>query len=117
MRIYEGYGFSIKPVYTVKENKVYDEKIKAYHVCKISAVSCFFLSLISIALGVVGIVLGWSLPAVVYILLFALGALSIVMSFVFTTKKTLHYRVGQVFEIPELNDLRNKIEKYNITKK
>lgn len=100
-----------------KENKLYDEKIKAYHVCKATSLSFLLASVICFALGIVGIVLKWSLHPVIYITLFAVAILSVIMSFVFATKKKLHYRVGQTFEIPELNDLRNKLEKYNITNK
>ena len=99
----------------MKENKNYDEKIKAYKVCGIASLSCILLGIITIALGTVGIVLNWSMSAVIYITLFAIGLLALVMSFVFATKKTLHFRVGQQIEITELNYLRNKIEKYNIT--
>lgn len=100
-----------------KENKLYDEKIKAYKVCSISALSCFLAGVLCIAFGIIGIAFRWSIPAVLYILIFAVGLLTLILSFVFTTKKTLHFRVGQLSEIPELNDLRNKIEKYNITNK
>lgn len=100
-----------------KENKLYEEKIKAYKVCSISALSCFLGGLVLIALGVVGIMFSWTIPAVVYILLFCSGLLALILSFVFDTKKNLHLRVGQVNDIPELNDLRNKIEKYNISNK
>lgn len=100
-----------------KENKMYDEKIKAYHVCKAASISFLLASVICIALGAVGIALKWNINAVIYITLFAFGILGIIMAFVFSTKKKLHYRVGQTFEIPELNDLRNKLEKYNIANK
>lgn len=100
-----------------KENKQYEEKIKAYQVCKITSVSFILASLLCIAFSVVGIVLAWNIHPVLYITLFAFAILGIIMWFVFDTKKKLHYRVGQTFEIPELNDLRNKLEKYNITNK
>lgn len=101
----------------LQNKKFYEEKIKAYKVCAIGSLSLLFLGIVSLALGIVGIVLQWTIPAVLYVLFFALGLLSLILSFVFGTKKTLHYRVGQLTEIPELNDLRNKIEKYNITNK
>ena len=100
-----------------KDNKLYEEKNKAYKVCGISSISCLLAGLILIALGVVGIVLGWEILAVIYIIIFCTGLLAIILSFVFDTRRRLHYRVGQITEIPELNDLRNKIEKYNITNK
>lgn len=103
--------------YKMKENKNYDEKIKAYKTCGIVAYSCLIAGIITIVLGSIGIALKWSISPVIYIALFAIGLLSLIMSFVFITKKTLHFRVGQVTEIPELNDLRNKLEKYNIAKK
>lgn len=100
-----------------KDNKLYEEKIKAYHVCKATAISFILSAIVCIAFGVVGIILKWNIHPVVYITLFAYSILAIIMAFVFTTKKKLHYRVGQTFEIPELNDLRNKLEKYNIVNK
>ncbi len=100
-----------------KENKSYDEKIKAYTVCKVTSLCFLLASVILVALSILGIVLEWNIHPVIYITTFALSILGIIMSFVFTTKKTLHYRVGQTFEIPELNDLKNKLEKYNITNK
>jgi len=99
----------------MKENKNYDEKIKAYKVCGAVAISSLLFALIAITLGVVGIVMKWQISAVIYILLFALGVFGIAIAFAFATKKTLHFRVGQVFDTHELNDLRNKLEKYNLS--
>lgn len=103
--------------YKMKENKNYDEKIKAYKTCGLISAICALIGLISIGVGVLGITLKWHMSVVLYIALFMVGLLALIMSFVFATKKTLHFRVGQMTEIPELNDLRNKLEKYNITKK
>lgn len=103
--------------YKMKENKNYDEKIKAYKTCGIASGLCLLTAIVTIALSVVGIMLKWEVPFVLFIALFAIGALALIMSFVFTTRRTLHFRVGQVTEIPELNDLRTKLEKYNITNK
>ena len=100
-----------------KENKLYIEKNKSYKLCKISAIACALLSVICLALPIVSILLEWNLPALLYIFLFALGGCTLVLSYVFTIKKTLNLRVGEPNEISELNDLRNKIEKYNITNK
>ena len=100
-----------------KENKLYEEKIKAYKMCAIASLSCVLLGLGCIAVSAIGIALKWTIPAVLYILFICVGLLSLILSFVFSTKKTLHLRVGQLQEIPELNDLKNKIEKYNITNK
>ena len=100
-----------------KENKLYEEKIKAFHISKATSLSFLLGAIICLAFSIVGIMLKWNIHPVIYITLFAVALLSIIMSFVFTTKKTLHYRIGQAFEIPELNDLRNKLEKYNITNK
>ena len=99
----------------MKENKNYDEKIKAYKICGTIAISSLLVSLVSILLGVLGIVLKWEMSAVIYILLFVLGAFGLILAFAYTTKKTLHFRVGQLTELHELNDLRNKLEKYNIS--
>lgn len=100
-----------------KENKLYDEKIKAFKLCRIGELCCLLGGIAMMGVSIAGILLKWPLPAVVYILFIALSLLALIMSFVFSTKKILHYRVGQVFELPELNDLKNKIEKYNITNK
>lgn len=101
----------------IKDNKLYEEKIKPYYVCRATAISFFFVSLICIALTAIAIALKWTFPTIAYVSLIAVSLLGFILSYVFHTKKTLHYRVGQVFEIPELNDLRNKLEKYNITNK
>ena len=100
-----------------KENKYYDEKIKAYHVCKASSLSFLLASIIFLGVSIAGIALKWNIHPVLYVTMIAFSLLGFIMSFVFATKKKLHYRVGQTFEIPELNDLRNKLEKYNITNK
>ena len=101
----------------MKENKNYDEKIKAYKICGAVALSSLIISIISLTLGILGISLGWTMSAVVYILLFVLGIFGLVIAFAYATKRTLHFRVGLMTETHELNDLRNKLEKYNITNK
>lgn len=101
----------------MKENKNYDEKIKAYKVCGLISMISLILSIALIAVGCVGIALRWELPAVLYVTFFVLGAFGLALSFVSAIKKTLHFRVGQVFELGELKDLSNKIEKYNISSK
>lgn len=100
-----------------KENKAYEEKIKASKVCGTVSIVFILLAILSIALGCIGIAFKWTILPVLYILFFAFGVFSIVMSFVFLTKRSLHKRVGVLNDIPELNDLRTKIEKYNITAK
>jgi hypothetical protein len=47
--------------------------------------------------------------------MFLVGLFGLAISFVFAIKKTLNYRVGENTELIELNDLRSKLEKYNIT--
>ena len=101
----------------MKENKSYDEittKVKTYGI--VSIVSCL-LALAAIIVGVLGIILSWPMSIVVYIILFTLGIFGIIMSFVLSTLRTLNFRVGQIVDVSELKDLRNKIEKYNITNK
>lgn len=100
-----------------KDNKLYEEKTKAYKTCGIASLSCLFAGIVLIALGIVGIMLQWEIWPLLYIIDFCAGLLAIIFSFVFDTRRKLHYRVGQVTEISELNDLRNKLEKYNITNK
>ena len=101
----------------MKENKSYDEKIKSYKVCGIISLVSLILAIALIAVGCIGITLGWQISAVLYITMFVLGVFGLVMAFVFAIKKQLHYRVGQVFDVAELRDLANKLEKYNISNK
>ena len=101
----------------MKENKNYDEKIKAYRVCGIISLVSLILAIALIAVGCIGIALGWQISAVLYITMFVLGIFGLVMAFVFAIKKQLHYRVGQIFDVAELRDLANKLEKYNISNK
>lgn len=99
------------------ENKVYEEKTKASKMCGLLSGVSLILAIALIALGCVGIALAWQISAVIYIVIFLLGILGLVLSFVFGIKKTLNFRIGQLIDTVELNDLRNKIEKYNITNK
>ena len=101
----------------MSENKHYDEKIKPYKVCGILSAVSLVLAIALIVVGVIGIVMEWEMSAVVYITLFTLGIFGLVLSFIFAIKKALHFRVGQLSDTTELNDLRNKLEKYNITNK
>lgn len=101
----------------MKENKNYDEKIKAYKICNLVSLLSLVLAIALVAVGVIGVLLGWEMHAILYITIFALGILGFVISFVFAIKKTLHFRVGQLFEVAELKDLSNKLEKYNISNK
>lgn len=101
----------------MKENKNYDEKIKAYKNCGFVSILSLFIGIIAIAFVVTGIILKWAISPVIYIASVTLGIFCLILSFVYATKKQLHFRVGQLTDIAELNDLRNKIEKYNISNK
>lgn len=101
----------------MKENKNYDEKIKSYKVCGLISMISLILAIALIAVGIVGISLRWEISSVLYITLFVLGLFGLILSFVFSIKKQLHFRVGQIFELGELKDLANKLEKYNISNK
>ena len=101
----------------MKENKNYDEKSKAYKsygaVAVISMLLCFSL----ISLGVVGISLSCELPPLLYICFFVVGVFLFILSLLFATRRTLAFRIGSIVEVSEINDLRSKIEKYNISNK
>ncbi len=101
----------------IKENKVYYEKVKSQKVCAAVSLSSLLIAIICLTLGFVAVSLGWDMSVVVYILFFALGLFGLVMTYIYATKMTLHSRVGMVTEMTELNDLRNKLEKYNISNK
>lgn len=99
----------------MKENKNYDEKIKAYKMCGLISIISLIVAISMIAVAAVGIILEWQMSAVVYITFFVIGIFGLILSFVYAIKKQLHYRVGQLFETSELKDLANKLEKYNIS--
>lgn len=101
----------------MKENKNYDEKLKSYKVCEAVSITSIVIAFISVVMAVIGLSLSWAMSPVIYITLFALGIFGIILSFVFATKKVLSFRVGEITENSELNDLRNKLEKYNISNK
>lgn len=101
----------------MKENKNYDEKIKAYKVCGLISIISLVVALSLLVVGILGIALAWEISAIVYITLFVLGVFGLVLSYIYAIKKQLHYRVGQLFELGELKDLSNKMEKYNISNK
>lgn len=101
----------------MKENKIYSEKIKAQKVCGIVALTSLLVAIACLSVGFVAIGLSWAMNIIVYILLFTVGAFGIILAYIYATKRTLHSRVGLATELPELNDLRNKLEKYNISNK
>ncbi|MBE5739049.1 MAG: hypothetical protein E7354_04925 [Clostridiales bacterium] len=101
----------------MKENKLYYEKIKAQKVCGIVSLSSLVTSIICLTMGFIAASLGWAMSIVIYVLLFSVGFCGLVLTFVYATKMVLHSRVGQETELSELNDLRNKLEKYNISNK
>lgn len=101
----------------MKENKIYSEKIKAQKACGIVSLSSLLVAIVCLSVGFVAIGLSWAMSIVVYILLFTVGAFGIILAYIYATKRTLHSRVGLATELPELNDLRNKLEKYNISNK
>jgi len=101
----------------MNQNRHYDEKTKPYKVCGLLSGISLFLAFALILVASLGIAFSWEMPAVVYVTLFTVGIFGIVLSFVFAIKKALHFRVGQLTDLTELNDLRNKLEKYNITNK
>ena len=101
----------------MKENKNYDEKSKAFKTYGAVSTISLFLSVILFALGIVGFALNWELQAILYILFFVLGVFSFVLSLIFATRRTLAFRVGTIVDTIEINDLRSKIEKYNISNK
>lgn len=101
----------------MKENKIYSEKIKAQKACGIVSLTSLLVAIACLSVGFVAIGLSWAMSIVVYILLFTVGAFGIILAYIYATKRTLHSRVGLATELPELNDLRNKLEKYNISNK
>ena len=98
-----------------KENKAYIETSKTQTVCKTLSLVCLVLGLITILLPILAIILKWEIPALLLLVMFLVGLFGLAISFVFAIKKTLNYRVGENTELIELNDLRSKLEKYNIT--
>ncbi len=100
-----------------KENKNYEDKIKAVKVSGATSLSFFALALLSVIAVAIGIGLRWTISPAVYIIFIAFSLFALTLSYVFATKRVLHFRVGQVFELSELTDLKNKLEKYNITNK
>ena len=99
------------------ENKHYDEKTKHYRLFGLFSGLTFLMAIALLGVGIAGVVLAWDMSAVIYVTIFLLSLLGFSLSFVFAIKKTLHFRVGQQADVNELNDLKNKIEKYNITNK
>ena len=98
-------------------NKNYDEKSKAYKSYGIISALSLILSIALIAVGAVGVALSWQLPPLLYISMFTVGVFLILLSLIFLTRRTLTFRVGSLVDTAEINDLRSKIEKYNISNK
>lgn len=101
----------------MSENKNYDEKNKPYKICGLISGISLVLAIALLIVGSIAVSFAWEMSIILYITLFLLGIFGLVLAFVFAIKKTLHFRVGQLIDTTELNDLRNKLEKYNITNK
>lgn len=98
-------------------NKNYDEKSKAFKSYGIISAVSLLLSVTLIVLGIVGVSMAWEIPALLYISFFTVGIFLIALSIVFLARRTLVFRVGSIVEVAEINDLRSKLEKYNISNK
>jgi len=101
----------------MKENKNYDEKSKAYKSYGATSIISLLLSITLIALGIIGFVLVWELHPLIYVSFFTMGIFLFILSVIFAARRTLVFRVGTLVDVVEINDLKSKTEKYNISNK
>lgn len=98
----------------VKENRTYISKPKSASTCNLVASVSLLALIVCIGLFVANNSLHWNLPilAIVGILVLAVG--TAVISWIYYTKSSLLLRIGQLYDMNDLRDIENKLEKYNI---
>ena len=98
----------------VKENRTYISKPKSASNCNLVATISLLALFVSIGLLVINHTLKWNLPlfAIIGILVLCIGCS--VVSWIYYTKAALLLRIGQLYDMNDLRDIENKLEKYNL---
>ena len=97
----------------MKDSKSYVEKTKKYKLS--NALSWIFLTLTIglLALGVLTIALNWNIRFVFDLLIWGGVVIFSMFTLIFFTKKTLQLRVGDSEDMSDIEEIVNKMEKYN----
>ena len=97
----------------MKDSKSYIEKTKKYKLS--NALSWIFLTLTVglLTLGVLTIALNWNIRFVFDLLIWGGVVIFSMFTLIFFTKKTLQLRVGDSEDMSDIEEIVNKMEKYN----
>lgn len=97
----------------IKDSKSYIEKTKKYKLSNILSWSFFVLSIALLVVGVLAIAFDWKMKLIVNVVIW-LGFLMFSMfSLVYYTKRILLIRVGDSEDMSDIDEIINKMEKYN----
>lgn len=97
----------------IKDSKYYVEKTKKYNFSNMVSWIFFGLSLGLFAVGILSIALKWDFRIGVDLLIWVGGVILALFSLVYFTRKNLLLRVGDSEDMSDLNEIIEKMEKYN----
>lgn len=97
----------------IKDSKFYVEKTKKYKTASALTWTFFSLSVIVFVLGVLTIALGWKLRFVFDLLIWIGFIVCSLFALIFYTRKNLLIRVGDSEDMSDIEEIENKMEKYN----
>lgn len=98
----------------VKENRTYISKPKSASTCNLVATISLLALFVCISMFVVNHVAHWHLPVWALIAFFVACIGLAVVTWIYYTKASLLLRIGQLYDMNDLRDIENKLEKYNI---
>lgn len=94
-------------------NSHYVEKNKKSTISKIISISSLIVSCVFLILFIVGNAVKLNISFyvnMIFILIFIVG---LIFALIYNTKRELYIRIGTPFDLDELNNLKEKLEKYN----
>ncbi len=97
----------------IKDSKSYVEKTKKYKIANALAIVFFVLSILTLATGILSVALHWKMRWVFTMLIWVGFVILGIFSLVFFTKKELLIRVGDSEDMSDIDELLDRMEKYN----
>ena len=97
----------------IKDSKCYIEKTRKFKVANVLAWLFLATSVVLLTLGILSVALKWQLRIIFDLILWVGAVIFAMFSLVYYTKKTLLLRVGDSEDMSDLDEIINKMEKYN----
>lgn len=97
----------------IKDSKSYVEKTKKYKLNLTLSIVFLVLSVLTLTTGILSVALHWKMRWILTMLIWIGFLIMGLFSLVFFTKKELLIRVGDSEDMSDIDELLNKMEKYN----